>query len=354
VNFAKNHGGPIHYLGNRYLSLPNLSGQMTPDLTWLTDLFRIIENNSHGKRYKRAFEPFAGSASWSLAAMEAGLADEYHINDSDSILIHTHQLMKDHPEQVKSTYLALSEEYNSASSKYEFLVELINTYNAAVSSEKSLLLPFVVNHVWAGILFHDTKNNILINTTEKSEKKYTDFLIKPNLSPKEFTEEVDRVSTLFNTHKVIFTSGDFMESISELNQDDFVALNPPYPENTRSLTDKTGMYTELYSPTLLHEKLVVLIDRLDQANIDYFMTYGFYNPDMRQFVLRDQNQNPRNYFRPLGYEDCLCGNVLDQMYFKAKWTMPENLHSPIRLASEVLHGAELTQSEALTCFNQSK
>jgi hypothetical protein len=92
IQLNKNHGGPLHYLGNRFLSLPDVSGHMCPDNTWLNEHFSIILFNNGGKKYKRCIEPLSGSASWSLAVMEVGLADEYIINDSDKILTDNFQV----------------------------------------------------------------------------------------------------------------------------------------------------------------------------------------------------------------------------------------------------------------------
>ncbi|WP_195913158.1 DNA adenine methylase, partial [Legionella pneumophila] len=104
IYLTQNHGGPLHYLGNRYLTLPDLTGHMSPDTSWLNEHFSVLLANNKGQKYKKAIEPFAGSASWSMAAMEVGLAEEYLINDSNKILIHTLQLIKDKPNLIKESY----------------------------------------------------------------------------------------------------------------------------------------------------------------------------------------------------------------------------------------------------------
>ncbi|HHF0527082.1 TPA: hypothetical protein ACTUT5_003901 [Legionella anisa] len=55
--------------------------------------------------------------------------------------------------------------------------------------------------------------------------------------------------------------------------------------------------------------------------IHYYMTYGFYNPALSQYVLRDAAQQPKNYFRVLGYEHCAFGIGLDQMYFTSEFSI---------------------------------
>ena len=167
-----------------------------------------------------------------------------------------------------------------------------------------------------------------------------------------FIEEVDRISKLLNINHVVFKSGDFLPVISDMQPGDFIALNPPYPENERSLTDKTGMYIELYSPETLHEHVISVVKKMEDQGIHYYMTYGFYNPQLSQFVLVDNANKPKNYFRVLGYKNCAFGIGLDQMYFTPKFSIPNNLKSKVVPAQMVLDDKNLTQEEALSQYNR--
>lgn len=352
-NLPKNHGGPIHYLGNRFLSLPDLSGHMRPDNRWLNEIFSIILTNTKGQKFNRCFEPFAGSASWSLAAMELKLADEYVINDSDEMLINTHRLIRDEPEKVKEIYKILLMDYTKTSSKKDFFLETIRNYNSAKEDDqKSLLLPFIINHSWSGILFHDQEGNIVYRDRNSEGKIVPGYLDKANLSLDMYQKEIDRVSGLFNTNKVIFKSGDFQQVISDAKHDDFIALNPPYPENKNAQSDNTGMYVELYSHETLYEKLVYSIQELENKGVHYFTTYGFYNPKMKNFIIRDDSNQLRHYFRILGYKNCAFGIALDQMYFSSKFLIPNYLKSTIIPASNVLDDQEMTIEEAMKNFQR--
>lgn len=191
IQLTKNHGGPLHYLGNRFLSLPDVSGHMRPDNTWLNEHFSIILFNNSGKKYKRCIEPLSGSASWSLAAMEVGLADEYIINDSDKILINTLRLIRNKSELIKKEYASLIHQYNDSLSKKKFFLDTIDNYNQTSDQEKkSLILPFIINHSWGGILFHDSDNNIIYRDAPLFEGKNADrYLEEANLSFNMFVEE---------------------------------------------------------------------------------------------------------------------------------------------------------------------
>ncbi|WED42375.1 DNA adenine methylase [Legionella cardiaca] len=351
IELSKNFGGPLHYLGNRYLSLPDVSGHMAPDDGWLNEHFSILLANN-GKKYKRAIEPFAGSASWSMAAMELGIAEEYIINDSNKILITTLQLIKEKPERIKESYSLLVNKYDAATSKKASFLDVIEKYNHDTSDEeKALLLPFIINHSWGGILCYDNNLNILYREGELFEGKNAErFLEKANLSLDWFLQEVDRASNLFNINNVSFKSGDFIQVISDVAADDFVALNPPYPENERSISEGTGMYVELYSPEKLHQNLKQVIQQLEKKNIHYYMTYGFYNPKFSNYVFRDELSQPINYFRVLGYENCAFGVGLDQLYFTSQFSIPESVN--IFKAEDVLKNSNITPEEALKQYEQ--
>ena len=338
------YGGPLHYLGNRFLSLPNISGQMHPDNSWLNEQFSVIQFN-HREKYKRCIEPFAGCASWSIAAMEIGFAERYVINDSDKVLIGTLKLIKDDSERIKKHYSLLESSFEKASFKKSHFLKILDTYNCATDmQERALLLPFIINHSWSGILFHNSNGDILYREDPVGCQR---FLEKANLSIEEFNIEVDRVSWLFNENDVEFKSGDFLNVLTDMQSTDFIALNPPYPENERSVVNKTGMYTELYSPEKLHKNLQQLIENMEVQGIHYYLTYGFYNPSLSQFVFRDALMQPKNYFRELGFENCAFGIGLDQMYFTSEFSIPEHLNTTIISAPKVLNGSMLQPQTAL-------
>lgn len=354
IQFSKNYGGPLHYLGNRFLSLPDTSGHMHPDNNWLKEHFSIIQFNKDGKKYKRCIEPFSGCASWTIAAMELGLAEQYIVNDSDKILIRSLMLIKEQPELIKERYALLEHAFEQSLAKKAYFLKSLEIYNHANSDdEKALILPFIINHSWSGILFHNNAGDILYREGPLFEGKSSErFLEKANISVEQFNTEIDRVSELFNANHIEFRSGDFLDALDDIRTDDFVALNPPYPENERSVAEKTGMYTELYSPEKLHENLKQVIEKMENEGVDYYMTYGFYNPSFHDYVLLDGMKNPKNYFRVLGYENCAFGLGLDQMYFTSKFSIPTHLKTKVILATKVLEkDSTIKPEEALRHYN---
>jgi site-specific DNA-adenine methylase len=230
-------------------------------------------------------------------------------------------------------------------------LQTIKNYNLAKDDDqKSLLLPFIINHSWCGILFHNHEGNIVYRESNIESKIVPGYLDEANLSLDMYLKEIDRVSNLFNSNKVIFKSGDFQQVISNAKRNDFVALNPPYPENKNAQSDNAGMYVELYSHETLYDKLVYSIQELENKGVHYFMTYGFYNPSMKKFIIRDDSNQLRHFFRILGYENCAFGIALDQMYFSSKFLIPKYLKSTIIPASHVLENQEMTIEEAMKNF----
>lgn len=351
---GKNLGGPLHYLGNVFLSQPDSSGHMRLDAEWVSTLLSIIQHSTRTKKYRRCIEPFSGCASFTTAAMEAGIAEQYIVNDSDKILILTLEYLKKHPDHVKENYALLEQKLYESTAKKAYFIQIIEAYNDAASNEeKALMLPFIINHSWSGMLFHDAKGDILYREGTFFQGKPLDiFLEEPSLSLKDFNEEVDRVSALFNRHPITFKSGDFFNVLTDISSDDFIALDPPYPENERSLIEKTGIYRELYPPVDLHNKLLALIKKMQDSGIHYYMSYGFYNPKFRNHVLLNDTQNPANYFRPLWHREHARIDRLEQLYFTSEFFIPPQLNRKIISAHQILeHGLDTTLEEAIARYH---
>lgn len=347
-----NNGGPLHYLGNRNLSLPDSSGRMKVDLSWFNEHFLIMLEHCKGRKFKKCFDPFSGCASWSLIAMELKIAEEYIINDSDAALINTHRLMKERPDAIKAAYASLVEEYSKTKSNKNFFLQVIKDYNSADNDGKALLLSFIINHSWGGMVFHDDKGNIVYREANSSENAIPGYLEEATLPLGLYFEEVDRVSRLLNTNKVSFKSGDFLHAISDVQPGDFVAMFPPYPENVRARIGEVGIFVELYNREILHKNLLNAILHMENRGIEYYMTYGFHDPETKSFIIRDASNQLRHFFRILGYQNCTFGIALEQMYFSPNLLIPNDLDSAIIRADDVLQKLDLTCGEALSNFYQ--
>lgn len=189
IKLAPNFGGPLHYLGSSCLSLPNLSGHMTVDHRWPEDMFSILNAHRQGKKYRKFYEPFAGSATLSFAAMELDLAESYVINDSDAILIETLRLIRDDPKAIKKNYERLSRQQRKAPHKKDFFVETIDMYNKANVRQKSLMLPFIINYSWGGIIYHDTFGNIIYRENSFSKIVSPGYLEEAGICLQDFFQK---------------------------------------------------------------------------------------------------------------------------------------------------------------------
>lgn len=351
--FSINKAGPLHYFGNRSLTWPNLDGRMEVDKSLLESSFSVIDANKKSPKFRRCYEPFSGCASWSFAAMELDFADEYIINDSDEALINTLRLIKDKPEDVKLKYSELVQRYASAESKKDFFLDVIKAYNESETlDQKSLILPFIVNHTWGGMIFHDANGNIVyrdINVKGKAIRQA--HLDVATLSPEEFSSEVDHASALLKANKVTLKSGDFSAALSDMQEGDFVSLMPPYPETRRARSENSGLYTELYNENILHTKIVQTVESMERAGVEYYMTYGCYEAGMSEFIIKDSLSQSRHFFELVGSVDCAFGLALDQIYFSSSYAIPKSFQSKFIRANDVLGGRSLSGEEAMKQLN---
>jgi len=348
IQLPPNKGGPIHYLGCRNLTYPDFTGHMKGSNLWVNDHFSMIVANAKGKKFHTWYEPFAGTASWTLNAMTLGVAEKYVINDCNKTLIQALKLIRDNPEKVKTTYAALVKRYSAAKSKKSFLQKEIEAYNKASDDKKALLIPFIFNHVWGGIVFYNDKDEILYHEPNFNGKKFPGHLEQANFSLPDFFEEVDRVSHLLQANDVTFTCGDFQVALNKARPGDFIAMNPPYPSNERSTAEKSTIYSELYGPDVLHKNIVRSIENLDKSGIDYYLTYGRYDPALSAYMLKN------THFKAIGYEGAIFGISLDQVYFSPRLKVPPSLASSIIPAKEVLQGKWLSKQEALASYKALK
>lgn len=344
------HSGPLHYFGNRRLSLPHTNGRMSVDSSWLRDSFEIITANKERRKFKRCFEPFAGSAAWSLTAMEYGLANEYHINDCNKVLINLFITIKENPDIIKETYSKLTKEFNNSKDKEKHYISTIEKHNTSNDYQKCLFISFLINHSWGGMIFHDQVGNIVYREPTINGNKYSGVLNNATLSLETYCDEIDRVSKLLNTNNVHFHSMDFREALADIQEGDFVNLNPPYPENERSLSEKYGLYVEMYSREELHKNIHDLVKIMDSRKVTYFMSYGLHNPEMKKFVITNPKNKLRHYLRLIGTKNSIFGMWLDQWYFSRDITVPNTHNLNVFSADQVLEDRELTPKEALDLF----
>lgn len=351
IEFPKNNGGALYYFGNRNLTLPDFDGHMKVDTLWLKETFSIITENRKGKKFNRCFEPFAGSAAWSLTAMELGFSNEYYINDGNKILIDFLQLVKNDPNQLKDRYSYLVDQYNK-SDKNTFFLNVIKDYNLGDDFEKSLLIPFIINFSWGGMVFYDVNGSIRYQEHKLAGRLVPGYIDTPPLSLNQYFAEINRISLLLNNNTVYFQNGDFEHALANIDKDDFVILNPPYPENERSDIEKFGLYLEIHPREVLHEKLCNLIRKLESNDIDYFLSYGLYNPDLKNFLIGNILDQPRYYLRIIGSENCIFGRALDQVYLSKNLIIPKNIESKVIPAIEVLQNKNISHLEALEVFSR--
>lgn len=300
-------GGPIHYLGNRLTKLPNQNGKMMPDRLWFNKMLALLR--ACDRPIKRIIEPFSGSASFCLGMMEANMANEYIINDTNTALIEYLSCLKNNPSALVDSYSRLEYELKKNEGEKHFLLELIDTYNNMDFYNRGLMLPFIVNHLWSGLIVTDKNQNIVYIPPDDSDG----ILSNPILDSVIFEHEVKVANYQMNKYQVTLLNDDFECAILDINPNDFIMMNPPYPENMRN--EESGMYVEIHQPGVLHEKIIHAIEFFNQENSYYAMTYGFYNPEYSHYII--QSDKLQRFLYLIGGSDCAFGESLDQLYISS-------------------------------------
>ncbi len=200
--------------------------------------------------------------------------------------------------------------------------------------------------------FYDKDSNIVYRQRQVGGKSLPSCLCKPSLTNDQYCAEVDRISHLLKNNIVHLQVGNFEEAIIRAAQNDFVILNPPYPENERSTSGHVGLDFELYSKEELHKKISRLIEKLEDISVAYLMSYGLYNPNLRSYVIESSYDWHNRYFRLIGSKKCVFGVALDQIYLTSKYYIPQSLSSKIIRSNDLLPDETISHEAALGKFIQ--
>ncbi|CAH6419705.1 D12 class N6 adenine-specific DNA methyltransferase [uncultured virus] len=234
------------------------------------DIFRILPSKS----YRTLYDPFCGSASISLAAMNKGVARSYHLNDSYPLIAEFWKTIKDNAALVMKDYsdiaLTMSKtppEYRRG--QYNELLNLMadSDRSDTLSSEdvikKAATFLFINN--WAEhnmpIFEEGTIKNQIRDSYPNEQDIHAHLLI--------IEERIDKSSSLLKEYPdVQFYTGHFFDCFNDVTEDDVVILDPPYP----TLTD--NIYFRLVSTIQLQNDLISLLNILNKKKVPFLLNYG--------------------------------------------------------------------------------
>ncbi len=222
---------PIPYQGSKRQLAPKIMRYFPPD-------------------FGRFVEPFAGSAAMSIAVASRELCTEFWINDGHKPLIDLWREILKNPVHLANAYERLWND--QLGQEREFFNQVRDQFNQ--SHEPHTFLYLLARCVKAAIRYNA---NGKFNNTPDNRRK--------GARPAEMHRRISRTAALL-TKQTRTTSWDYTKVLSECKSSDLVYMDPPYQ-------GVCGKRDSRYLPTIEHEQFCNELDRLNQRDIRYLVSY---------------------------------------------------------------------------------
>ncbi len=201
-------------------------------------------------RVHTLYEPFAGSAAFSLYAAKHHIAERFVLGDVLEPLIALWKLIVSKPEYVVDRYTAIWA--GQTPNDFAYYNRVREEYNQ--TKEPSLLLYLIVRCVKNAVRFSQTGN-----FTQSQDKRRT------GMRPSKMREAIYGASALLKG-RVEFFAGDFEQCIATATENDLIYLDPPY-QGTSYGRDKR-YYRQLEMP-----RLVKALRALNERHVPFLLSY---------------------------------------------------------------------------------
>lgn len=259
---------PLQYFGNRYYN-----GQS------LETIFSLIEKNKEqrGKKFECCYDLFAGSASFTIEAMQRDIAESYVVNDFYRPLKQFWDCVKDKdPSQVLiQRYKKFVNDYEASKPEHrdDFYYDLRNKFNQNNTGgvEASAQFAFLINYSKDGMptLEEGVESGVPKLKCEPSATWPNDA--KPEI----FEKLVKQLHNLFQSKKVIFEDKDFVKFKDSINTNDFCYLDPLYPNLNDNQEQPEGyLYARSQPKSQMQVQLKEYLQHLEKQNTSFIMFYG--------------------------------------------------------------------------------
>lgn len=223
---------PIPYQGSKRLLAPTILAAVS------------------GRRFRRLYEPCAGSAAISLAAAATGLADTQVIGDSLAPLIALWRMIVDEPEAVARAYTALwAGDRGERDARY---LRIRESFNEDGDPAKLLYL-----------LVRCAKNAPRFN--QRGQFNQAADLRRAGMRPAKMQRALIGAAHLLQG-RTLLRCGDLMETMADATEDDLVYLDPPY-QGTSSGRDRR------YHQGMDRERLVGVLLDLNRRRVPFLLSY---------------------------------------------------------------------------------
>ncbi len=198
----------------------------------------------------RLVEPFAGTASISIAASAKQYAQIFWLNDLNRPLVQLLQLVIDKPREIADTYANIWNEQHLDSIGHYFDVR--TRFNQ--TNDPKLFLYLLARCVKGSVRYNSQG---LFNQSPDKRRKGT--------IPETMSKNIAGVSSLLKG-KCQFTAWDYRKVLAEVQTTDLVYLDPPYQ-------GVCGNKDSRYLSGINFDEFVLALERLNQRGIRFVISY---------------------------------------------------------------------------------
>ncbi|MBE9077222.1 DNA adenine methylase [Romeria aff. gracilis LEGE 07310] len=202
------------------------------------------------QRINRLVEPFAGTAAISVAAAAHQIAQDFWLNDLNKPLIELLELAIESPDDIADFYLKLWNEQHDDSIAHYF--EVRSKFNKT-NNPKTFL--YLLTRCVKGSVRYNSEG--LFNQSPDKRRKGT--------RPERMKKNILGVSSLLKS-KCKFTSLDYREVLSQIQDGDFIYMDPPYQ-------GVCGNRDSRYLSGINFDDFVLELERLNQKGAAFAISY---------------------------------------------------------------------------------
>ena len=202
------------------------------------------------QKFRRLYEPFAGSAAITIAAADAGLADEYFIGDSLGPLAAIWSRALHTPGQLADAYEELWRGQRADDATYYYRVrdEFNRTHD-----------PACLLYLLARCVKNAPRFNRQGGFNQSPDKR------RLGMRPEKMRRELLDAANLLAGRTTIVCA-DFERVVAEATGEDLVYLDPPY-QGTTTGADKP------YHQGLPRDRLVAVLADLNRRGVPFLLSY---------------------------------------------------------------------------------
>lgn len=232
------------------------------------DIFLDLIKSTQCRRF---IDVFAGSGSFSLFALQHGIAESYLINDAYPPIIYLFEAVRYHPETLILEYQNLCKK---VSEKLK-LFSMPQAYYLRLAEELAdgNTKPFRKAVLWLFLANRLKQNRPLFF----GEKIISGFDLHPTITTVDLVERIRNLNILFQKNKKLFFSAkdgyDFISAIEKLDNNDVVILDPPYPGY---YSPKNSIFFRPEDDDVLFHKLLSILESLNKQKVKFILNYDLF------------------------------------------------------------------------------